>query len=217
MTKSERLKEFYNSLYSHYGPQHWWPAESILECILGAILTQNTSWKNVEKALNLLKSNKLISIDELYTIPTHSLAKLIRSSGYFNQKANKIKNFINFAKLKYNGSLEEMFAEDAMRLRGKLLEIKGIGPETADSILLYAGRKPIFVVDAYTHRILSRHGLIPEVTSYDEIQELFMGVLPRDTNLFNEYHALLVKVGKEHCKRKPICKGCPLEYDPHTV
>ena len=189
----------------------------MLECILGAILTQNTSWTNVEKSLNLLKSRNLMTIEELYSIPTHRLAELIRSSGYFNQKAIKIKNFIDFVKQIYNGNLEKMFKEDTYKLRGMLLEINGIGPETADSILLYAGRKPIFVVDAYTYRILSRHRLIPEITSYTEIQELFMESIPEDTQVYNEFHALLVRFGKEHCKRKPICTGCPLEYDPHTV
>jgi len=184
---------------------------------LGTILAQNTSWKNVEQALKNLKSKGLTSIEKLSSVPTHVLAELIRPSGYFNQKAIKIKNFIKFLNENYDGRLERMFKEDPKKLREKLLGIKGIGPETADSILLYAAKKPIFVVDAYTYRILSRHALIPEDSDYREIQEVFMDVLPKDTQLFNEYHALLVKVGKEHCKKKPICNGCPLEYDPHTV
>ena len=217
MTKSERIKGFYDALYKRYGPQGWWPAETELECILGAILTQNTTWKNVEKALGNLKERNLISIEKLALMPTPSLANLIRPSGYFNQKAVKIKNFINFIMENYNGNLEEMFEEDTQKLRDKILSIKGIGPETADSILLYAARKPVFVVDAYTYRILRRHGLIPEETSYGEMQELFMDSLPEDAQLFNEYHALLVRLAKEHCKKSPVCEGCPLEYDPHTV
>lgn len=217
MTKSKRINGFYDALYKQYGPQGWWPAETELECLLGAILTQNTAWKNVEKALGNLKEKNLISIERLALIPTPSLAILIRPSGYFNQKAVKIKNFIDFIMENYDGSLEKMFAEDGQKLRDKLLKIKGIGPETADSILLYAARKPVFVVDAYTYRILLRHGLIPEETNYGEMQELFMDSLPEDVQLFNEYHALLVRLGKELCKKSPLCEGCPLEYDPHTV
>ncbi|HEX9830076.1 MAG TPA: endonuclease III domain-containing protein [Thermodesulfobacteriota bacterium] len=217
MTKSQRIREFYDSLHKRYGSQGWWPAETELECILGAILTQNTAWKNVEKALGNLKEGNLISIEKLALIPTPSLAILIRPSGYFNQKAIKIKNFIHFLIENYDGSLEKMFEEDWQKLRAELLTIKGIGPETADSILLYAARKPAFVVDAYTYRILRRHGLIPEECSYEEIQELFMDSLPQDVRLFNEYHALLVRLGKELCKKSPLCAGCPLEYDPHTV
>ena len=205
-------------LYKEYGPQGWWPGDSRLEYILGAILTQNTSWKNVEKAINNLKKENLISIDKLKLLTTDELAQLIRSSGYFNQKALKIKYFINFISEHYNGSLKDMFDEDTDILRKKLLGIKGIGPETADCIVLYGGGKPIFVIDAYTYRVLSRHGLAPEQTNYNEMQELFMDSLEHDPEIFNEYHALLVKVGKEHCKKQsPVCAGCPLEKDPHTV
>ena len=217
MNVSNRIKEFYNSLYNRYGPQNWWPAESELECILGAILTQNTSWKNVEKAFENLKSRGLLSVEKLDSIPTKKLANLIRPSGYFNQKAIKIKAFISYVKKTYNGDLDKMFDEDTHELREKLLRIKGIGPETADSILLYALKKPVFVIDAYTYRILSRHSMIPNEISYQEMQDLLMDSLPEDIQVFNEYHALLVRVGKEHCKRKALCKGCPLEYDPHTV
>lgn len=217
MTKSERIKGLYHALYKSFGPQGWWPADTELECILGAILTQNTAWKNVERALGNLKKEGLISIEKLALIPTNVIAELIRPSGYFNQKAIRIKNFIRFLMENYDGDLQKMLEEDTEALREKLLVIKGIGPETADSILLYAAKKPIFVVDAYTHRILSRHGLIPEDSTYGEIQEVFMDSLPKDTQLFNEYHALFVRLGKEWCKKSPICKGCPLEYDPHTI
>jgi endonuclease III related protein len=217
MNVSHRIKEFYYSLYNRYGPQNWWPAESALECILGTILTQNTSWKNVERAFQNLKSRGLVSVEKLDSIPTEKLANLIRPSGYFNQKAIKIKTFIRYIKETYNGDLDKMFDEDTHQLRERLLSIKGIGPETADSILLYALKKPVFVIDAYTYRILSRHSVIPKETSYQEMQDLLMDSVPKDVQVFNEYHALLVKVGKEHCKKKALCKGCPLEYDPHTA
>jgi endonuclease-3 related protein len=217
MNVSNRIKEFYKSLYSRYGPQDWWPAESELECILGTILTQNTSWKNVEKAFENLKSRGLISVVKLDSISTEKLAWLIRPSGYFNQKAIKIKTFISYVKKTYDGDLDKMLDEDTDQLREELLSLKGIGPETADSILLYALKKPVFVIDAYTYRVLSRHSMIPTEASYQEMQELLMNSVPNDVQVFNEYHALFVKVGKEHCKRKALCRGCPLEYDPHTV
>jgi endonuclease-3 related protein len=218
MTKSERIKKFYEELHRKFGPQGWWPGESALECILGAILTQNTSWKNVEKAIENLKRGNLISVEDLRLINKDELAELIRPSGYYNQKAVKIKSFVSFLTREYSGSLDKMFAEDKSVLREKLLSIKGIGPETADSIMLYAGAIPVFVVDAYTWRVLTRHGLVPVETSYGEIQELFMDSLAEDVGVFNEYHALLVRLGKEHCrKREPLCAGCPLEYDPHGV
>ncbi|MEW6145134.1 MAG: endonuclease III domain-containing protein [Thermodesulfobacteriota bacterium] len=218
MTKSARIKKFYEELHRKFGPQGWWPGESALECILGAILTQNTSWKNVEKAIGNLKRENLISVEDLSLIKTDQLAGLIRPSGYYNQKAVKIKNFVSMLVNEFSGSLDKMFAVDKSILREKLLSIKGIGPETADSILLYAGAIPVFVVDAYTWRVLTRHGIVPVETSYDEIQELFTDSLEKDAGVFNEYHALLVKLGKEHCrKREPLCAGCPLEYDPHGV
>ncbi len=218
MDTKARINQIYSALFDHYGPQHWWPAENDLECIIGAILTQNTTWKNVEKAISNLKHNNLISIEKLSVIPTDQLAQLIKSSGYYNQKAIKIKSFVTFVNNNYSGNLGNMLSEQLYDLREKLLSIKGIGPETADSIILYAAKKPIFVIDTYTHRILSRHGLIPEETNYNEMQELFMGSLPDDHQLFNDYHALFVKTAKEHCKKKsPICNGCPLEFDPHEI
>ena len=218
MTKSARIKKFYEELHKKFGPQGWWPAETAVECILGAILTQNTSWKNVVKAIDNLKRENLISVKDLNLIKADELAELIRPSGYYNQKAAKIKNFISFLMEEFSGSLDRMFATDKSILREKLLSLKGIGPETADSILLYAGAMPVFVVDAYTWRVLHRHGLVREQTSYGEIQELFTDSLQEDPVIFNEYHALLVKLGKEHCrKREPLCAGCPLEYDPHGV
>jgi len=218
MTKGERIRAMYEALFDRFGPQGWWPGDSGLECIIGAILTQNTAWSNVEKAITNLKREGLISVERLHETPVGRLAPLIRSSGYFNQKAKKIKHFIAFLVERYDGSLEEMFGEDTASLRRELLGINGIGPETADSILLYAGGKPTFVVDAYTVRILQRHGLVPESTTYEEVQDAVIASLPEDPELFNEYHALLVRVGKERCKkRSPVCEGCPLEGDPHNV
>ncbi len=218
MTNSERIRKFYQALYKKFGPQGWWPAETALECILGAVLTQSTSWKNVEKAIDNLRRGNLISVEGINSITADELVLLIRPSGYYNQKAIKIKNFISFLVDEFSGSLELMFATERSQLRKKLLSIKGIGPETADSIMLYAGGIPVFVVDAYTWRVLLRHGLAPEATSYDEIQELFTDSLSEDAAIFNEYHALLVRLAKEHCKKRdPVCSGCPLEYDPHEV
>ena len=218
MSTRERINKIYKLLFQKYGPQGWWPGDSELECILGAILTQNTSWTNVEKAIQNLKNLNLISVKKLKLITTNELAELIRPSGYYNQKAIKIKNFISFLSENYQGKLENMLEEETWVLRNKLLQIKGIGPETADSILLYSANKPLFVIDDYTYRIFSRHALVPEQTNYGEMQEIFMDSLENNSELFNEYHALIVKVGKEHCKKqKPICTGCPLEGDPHTV
>ncbi|OGE20212.1 MAG: endonuclease [Candidatus Dadabacteria bacterium RIFCSPHIGHO2_12_FULL_53_21] len=218
MTNSERIRKFYQELHKKFGPQGWWPAETAFECILGAVLTQSTSWKNVEKAIDNLRRGNLISVEGINSITADELALLIRPSGYYNQKAIKIKNFISFLVNEFSGSLDSMFATEKSHLRKKLLSIKGIGPETADSIMLYAGGIPVFVVDTYTWRVLLRHGLVPEVTSYDEIQEIFTDSLQEDAGMFNEYHALLVRLAKDHCrKNNPVCAGCPLEYDPHTV
>jgi len=218
LSRSERIRRFYDELYKKYGPQGWWPGDSPLECIVGAILTQSTSWKNVEKAISNLKNEGLLSVDKLSMVTAEELAALVRSSGYYNQKAIKIKNFITFLSTEYAGSLERMFAEEKSVLRERLLSVKGIGPETADSILLYAGGMPVFVVDAYTWRVLSRHGIVPVETTYAEMQEVFTDSLDEDAGLFNEYHALIVRLGKEHCRKsQPICEGCPLEFDPHFV
>jgi len=211
--KSELLK-IYKRLFQHFGPQHWWPAESPFEVIVGAILTQNTAWSNVEKAIINLKKQNLLSCGAILKIPDKDLASLIKPSGYYNQKAKRLKDFCTFFLKEYSGDIEKMFSEEIGVLREKLLSVKGIGPETADSILLYAGNMPVFVVDTYTYRILSRHGLIPDEISYEEIQSLFMDFLDSDAELFKEFHALLVMTGKHFCKKKPKCSGCPLEdYD----
>ena len=212
---SRRIQYFYSALYGRYGPQNWWPAETSLECATGAILTQNTSWKNVEKAIDALREHSMLSAEKLKTVPHERLAALIRPCGYHNLKARRLKNFIDFLFAGYAGEMENMLAEDTKRLREKLLSVNGIGEETADSILLYALGKPVFVVDNYSRRILRRHRLIPERASYSEIQKLFVQSLSPDAEVFGEYHALIVKTGKLHCRRTPRCEGCPLEGDPH--
>lgn len=209
--KGKKLLQIYRKLYYDIGPRHWWPADSPFEVIIGAILTQNTSWNNVERAIKALKEKNLLDPLKLYKAEEGLLAKTIKSSGFFNIKAKRIKNFIVFLFKNYQGSIEKMFLETLTPLREKLLKINGIGPETADSILLYAGEKPIFVVDTYTKRILTRHNLISKAASYSEIQELFMKNLKKDVGMFNEYHALLVYIGKHFCKRVPSCESCPMK------
>ena len=208
---SEKLNEIYELLLKAYGPQHWWPAETPLEVLVGAVLTQNTNWQGVEKAMANLKRHDLLDPLKLQAASTDDLARLIKPAGYFNLKARRLKNLIEFINEAYCGDLEKMGSMETSRLRRKLLAVNGVGPETADSILLYALQKPAFVVDTYTYRVMSRHGLIGEEVGYDELQELFTQHLPLEVKLFNEYHALLVKVGKLHCQRKPRCQGCPLE------
>ncbi len=209
--RPEGLLEIFDRLFQHFGPQGWWPAESAFEVCVGAILTQNTNWNNVERAIQNLKAKGLMTPEALYQCPDADLAELIKPSGYYNIKAKRLKNFLSFLLENYQGDLEKMQKEDPEVLRRKLLEIKGLGPETVDSILLYALERPFFVVDAYTYRILSRHGLCPEETDYHELQELFHANLERDVELFKEYHALLVACGKLFCKKKePLCKTCPL-------
>lgn len=208
-----RLTDIYQRLYAHFGPQHWWPHSSggAFEIIVGAILTQNTAWTNVERALDNLRRARVLSPRTMHRTPTARLARLIRPSGYFNLKAKKLKAFTKFLFTAHRGKLEHLFGLDSGRLRTELLSVYGIGPETADSIILYAAHQPIFVVDAYTRRILARLGLTRADASYDELQSLFMQHLPHDEKMFNEYHALLVALGKNICrKRAPRCDVCPL-------
>ncbi len=204
------LIKMYNTLYKVFGPQHWWPGDGAFEVAVGAILTQNTNWSNVEKAIDNLKSNGHLSARALHDMHVKKLAPLIRPAGYFNIKAKRLKAFIDFLMKHYRGSMKRMAREDIHVLRDRLLSINGIGPETADSILLYALDKPVFVVDAYTKRVLQRHGLVNEKATYHEVQELFHKNLPEDVGLFNEYHALFVRIGKEFCRPKPRCEECPL-------
>jgi endonuclease III related protein len=211
MRKTKALLQIYQKMFDALGPRHWWPGETPFEVIIGAILTQNTNWSNVEKAIKNLKTAGKLSPEGIYELSVTELAELIRPSGFFNVKAKRVKAFINWLFSRYKGNLSKMFAQDLQALRGELLSVKGIGPETADSILLYAGNMPTFVVDAYTHRIFSRHELIPEESTYDEMKSFFEENLPEDVQLFNEYHALLVNIGKTFCKTKKVCEPCPLK------
>jgi endonuclease III related protein len=211
------LLTIYELLYNRYGPQHWWPGESCFEIIIGAILTQNTNWQNVEKAIANLKSADLMCEQKLHSLSTPQFAELIRPAGYYNMKAIRVKNFLNWLFENHNGSLESASRIDSHSLREALISIKGIGPETADSIALYAFNKPVFVVDAYTARVMTRHRYIEPGAGYEALQELFTTALPQDCKLFNEYHALLVRVGKEHCRKAARCGGCPLEELPHDT
>lgn len=207
----KQLVQIYERLYSHFGAQHWWPGETQFEIIVGAILTQNTSWTNVEKAIANLKQARLLTPERLHAVDQSQLAQLIRPSGYFNLKTIKLHAFTQFLFDKHHGKLSHLFKLDLMQLRDELLGVYGIGPETADSIILYAAHKPIFVVDTYTRRIFARLGLSKEDATYTELQEIFMRHLPRDEKLFNEYHALIVALGKDVCKKSnPACDTCPL-------
>ena len=205
------LERYYRRLREVYGPQRWWPAETPFEVIVGAILTQNTAWKNVEKAIRNLKAAGLLNPEGLRRVSVRRLARCIRPSGYFNIKASRLKAFVRFLFENHDGDVRRLFSEPVEALRAGLLSVKGIGPETADSILLYAAGLPVFVIDAYTRRVLSRHGLVSRQASYSDLQRFFMDRLPPRADLYNEYHALLVRVGKEHCRRRPVCNGCPLE------
>jgi endonuclease III related protein len=206
------LTTYYDALFRAYGPQHWWPGRTRFEVIVGAILTQSTSWKNVELAIGNLRRKQLLSPLAIERVSLPRLSRLIRSSGYFRQKARKLKAFVDFLRQNYQGSLDKLFATPTTTLRKQLLAVHGIGPETADSILLYAGSHPVFVVDAYARRILERHNLVHGKHSYDEIQQLFHGNLALDAPLFNEFHALIVHTGKHFCrKRQPHCALCPLQ------
>lgn len=208
----KKLLDIYQVLYRTYGPQRWWPGDTAFEMMVGALLTQNTAWVNVEKAIANLKRERLLTVSRLHSVPASKLASLIRPSGYFNIKTKRLKHLLAFIRSRYAGSLKKMFADDPETLRRKLLGVNGIGPETADAILLYAGEKPFFVVDAYTKRVFSRHGFIPGNAEYHAVQKLFTGNLPRDTRMFNEYHALIVRIGKKYCKKgSPLCSECPLE------
>jgi endonuclease-3 related protein len=206
----ERLLGIFDLLSRRYGPRHWWPAETPFEVCVGAILTQNTNWGNVEKAIANLKREGLLTPAALHAVPVAHLAALIRPSGCFNIKGKRLKAFVDWLYAGYGGDLEGMFAGDWRALRKDLLRVAGIGPETADSILLYAGGKPTFVVDAYTRRLFAGLGLIRAEAAYEEVRRLFMENLPAEAPLFNEYHALIVEHCKEHCRKRPRCGGCDL-------
>ncbi|OGO20658.1 MAG: endonuclease [Chloroflexi bacterium RBG_16_50_9] len=206
----QTLLDIYRKLMAQYGPQHWWPALEPFEIIVGAILTQSAAWINVEKAIANLKKEAALSPAALRQLPQAEVARLVHPCGYYNAKARKLQAFARWLGEQYQDNLEELFANDVDHLRDQLLAIYGIGEETADSIILYAANKPIFVIDAYTRRIISRLGIATHGDSYASYQHLFMSNLPGDTRLFNEYHALLVRLAKNACQSHPLCQQCCL-------
>ena len=216
-TTNEKLLEIYNLLYDAYGPQHWWPGETAIEIITGAILTQNTAWHNVKKAITNLKNADCLSPRKLHELKIEKLAELIKPAGYYNIKAKRLKNFINWLFDQYSGDLNLLESVSTSQLREELLSINGVGRETADSILLYALERPIFVIDAYTARIAQRHHLADPEADYEQLRDLFESNLSQDVYLYNEFHALLVRTGYLYCKPKPKCSECPLNKLPHTI
>jgi len=211
----QKLEQIFELLFERFGPQHWWPGETKDEIITGAILTQNTNWQNVEKAVLNLKKASLMSLDKLYSLRQEQLAELIRPAGYYNIKAKRLAAFLKWLFEQHNGRLSEIESMKTETLRQELLQINGIGRETADSILLYAFERPVFVIDAYTYRIATRHQLIEPECDYEQLRSLFEDNLEDDVKLFNEFHALLVRTGKDFCRPKARCAGCPLEKLPH--
>lgn len=204
-------QQIYEALYQHWGEQHWWPADSPLEMILGAVLTQNTAWTQVEKAMQRLKSEQAIDLNRLVDTPASTLEEWIRPAGFFRQKARAIQTFCQHIQQHYNGSIDTLFELETSALRTELLSWRGVGPETADSILLYAARRPLFVIDAYTKRFMVRHGWADEKATYATLASFFTDQLEQDPALFNEFHALIVQLGKTHCRPTPTCEGCPLQ------
>jgi endonuclease III related protein len=209
--KPNLLETIYGRLFRAFGPQHWWPGDSPFEIAAGAILTQNTNWLNAEKAIKNLKHARALSAKALAAMPEAELSDHIRPAGYYTLKAKRLKNLVAFLMQEYQGSMKRMAQETLPVIREKLLIVNGIGPETADSILLYALEKPMFVIDAYTKRILSRHTILHRDASYEIYQNLFHETLGKDVSLFNEYHALMVRLAKDFCRPDPRCSGCPLE------
>lgn len=211
MKREALLMAWHQAMLDELGPSHWWPGDSPIEIAVGAILTQNTAWTNVEKAIDILRDRDLLHAGRLLELPEAELAACIRPSGAFQVKAKRLRNFLLFLQERCDLDLESLRHADMEPLRSELLDVSGIGPETADSILLYALGHPTFVVDAYTRRILNRHMLVPEDIAYEELRAFFMDVLPPDTDLFNEYHAQIVRVGKTWCAKKAgKCDACPL-------
>lgn len=206
-----KVYAIYRILYNFYGPQHWWPADNEFEVLVGAILTQNTAWRNIEKTINNLKQKKILSPICITKLSTSELEELIRSSGFYRIKARRLKALVNYLVQKYSGQINKLKRQNVLTLRKELLNIYGIGEETADSILLYALDKPVFVVDAYTKRIFSRHRYIDSKASYTTIQKYFIANLPKSIKIYNEYHALLVKLAKDYCRTKPLCQDCPIK------
>jgi endonuclease-3 related protein len=212
MSRASTITAMYDAMHSALGPSRWWPGETPFEVAVGAILTQNTNWKNVEKAIANLKELDLLSAERMYALPQGELAELIRPAGYYNIKAVRLRNFLEFLRNEAEFDMDALKVQGLHEVREKVLSVKGIGPETADSILLYALEMPTFVVDAYTHRLMVRHGLVDEDVDYHELRALFMDSLPEDVALYNEFHALIVRVGKDWCRKKAgLCETCPLQ------
>ncbi len=207
----DKLMAIYDRLFAHFGPQHWWPGDSPFEVMVGAVLTQNTAWTHVEKAIKNIKTAGCLSFEGLFSLPPQALAALIQPAGYFNVKTKRLRNLLKTIAETSDGDLDRFFDQSASHLRELLLGTNGVGPETADSIILYAAQKPVFVIDTYTKRLLVRHSLASEEADYSEMQDLFTNHLPDDLALFNEYHALIVAAGKHFCRpREPLCTTCPL-------
>lgn len=211
MARAGRLMKMYRLMFERFGHQNWWPGDTPFEICVGAILTQNTSWQNVERAIINLKKARCLSLKKINDLPPAELAALIRPAGYFNIKAKRLKNFTSHVVKHHGGKLKDFLSQPLDVLRAELLTINGVGPETADSITLYAADKPTFVIDAYTRRIFSRHGLCDKNADYHDIKKFCEDNLPRDVELYNDYHAQLVATAKIFCKTKAACDGCPLE------
>ncbi len=211
------LLSVYRTLRRAFGHQRWWPGETPFEMMVGAILTQNTAWTNVEKAIRNLKEAKMLSLREIHRVSRRSLARRIRPAGYFNVKADRLKHLADFLVREYYGDIGRMERDTTAVLRGKLLGVKGVGPETADSILLYALNKRSFVIDAYTKRIFSRHDLAAQDLDYAAWQAIFEKALPHRTGLYNDFHAQIVRLGKDHCRKSPRCGACPLDRFSENV
>ena len=207
---SSTTQKVFELLSRHYGPQHWWPGESPLEVMVGAVLVQNTNWKNVERAIEQLREANMMQPERMLALDVAELEELIRPAGYFRVKAKRLRSLMEFFTDEYGGSIDALRAADQQTLREQLLAVHGIGFETADAILLYALDKPAMVVDTYTHRVFARHGWVSYETDYHQLQEHLASELPEDTQIYNELHALLVQVGKEHCRKTPRCESCPL-------
>ncbi len=205
------LLEIYSKLYSHFGHQHWWPGDTPFEVIVGAILTQNTSWKNVERAIENLKNESVLSPEGIRSVPVERLETLLVPSGFFKIKTKRLKHFVDFLFERYRGDLDKLLSLELELLREELLGVNGIGKETADSIVLYAAEKPSFVVDAYTRRVFERLGILEKDVEYDEIKQYFEENLPEEVKIYNEFHAFIVALAKDVCKKKPVCKMCPLQ------
>jgi len=215
----EHLMDMYTAMRDAFGHRNWWPGETPFEVCVGAVLTQNTAWKNVAKAIRNLTDRGVLDPFALYHMPLNDLAELVRPSGYYNIKARRLRNLVALLVEKYDGDLDALFALPVEALREELLSVRGVGKETADSIILYAAQKPIFVVDTYTKRVLQRHGIVDEDADYDAMQELFHLHLPQDVALYNDFHAQFVAVGHHYCKKKPLCRQCPLStfHDEPTL